>query len=73
MNLPPQMETADVLSVIHADEITHVSAGHRWLLHCCRLDGRDPVDVFRSEVKEHFYGKLKPPFNYEGEWVFQGR
>ncbi|EGG12697.1 uncharacterized protein MELLADRAFT_46386 [Melampsora larici-populina 98AG31] len=60
-------ETAKVLEIIHADEITHVAAGHKWLNYLCNQSDPklDPVEVFRREVKLHFMGKLKPPFNVE--------
>ena len=56
------------LNVIHLDEITHVSAGHRWLTYLCATHDppRDPVAVFREEVRRNFVGKLKGPFN-EGD------
>lgn len=61
------LETAKVLEIIHADEITHVAAGHKWLNYICNASDPklDPVEVFRREVKLHFMGKLKPPFNVE--------
>jgi len=53
------------LQVIHLDEITHVSAGHRWLTYLCRVhpEHPDPVQVFREQVRRNFVGKLKGPFN----------
>ncbi|KAI3617116.1 hypothetical protein CBS9595_003025 [Malassezia furfur] len=56
------------LNVIHLDEITHVSAGHRWLTYLCTTHDPplDPVAVFREEVRRNFVGKLKGPFN-EGD------
>lgn len=53
------------LEVIHLDEITHVSAGHRWLTYLCATSPTplSPVDVFREEVRKNFTGKLKGPFN----------
>lgn len=59
--------SVDTLTIIHLDEITHVSAGHRWMTWLCsnaspRLD---PVQVFRQEVRRNFIGRLKGPFNAE--------
>lgn len=56
------------LNMIHLDEITHVSAGHRWLTYLCTTHDPplDPVAVFREEVRRNFVGKLKGPFN-EGD------
>ncbi|PLW52549.1 hypothetical protein PCANC_07699 [Puccinia coronata f. sp. avenae] len=61
------LETAQSLEIIHADEVTHVAAGHRWLCHICNnsVPKTAPVTVFRKEVEVHFFGKLKPPFNVE--------
>lgn len=63
------MESVEVLEVIHADEVTHVTAGHRWFTWLCANGegeegvGVDPVKAFREEVKNHFDGGLKGPFN----------
>lgn len=56
-------ESVDVLTIIHADEITHVTAAHRWFTWVCKEEGVDPVQTFREEVKAHFSGALKGPFN----------
>ncbi|KKK27374.1 hypothetical protein ARAM_002287 [Aspergillus rambellii] len=57
------MESVEVLEVIHNDEITHVTTGHRWLTWICQEEETDPVQVFRSNVKKYFKGGLKEPFN----------
>ncbi|KAI2631216.1 hypothetical protein GGS21DRAFT_540052 [Xylaria nigripes] len=57
------MESADVMTIIHNDEITHVTTGHRWLTWICRHEGTDPVQVFRTNVRKHFRGAVKGPFN----------
>ncbi|KAG9120742.1 hypothetical protein FRC07_003640 [Ceratobasidium sp. 392] len=56
-------ESVKVLEVIHWDEVTHVTAGHRWFTWACARLGEDPVEAFRREVKTHFSGALKGPFN----------
>ncbi|KAJ1025059.1 hypothetical protein NDA18_004343 [Ustilago nuda] len=58
-------ESVDTLTVIHLDEITHVSAGHRWMTWLCSnaKPALDPVQMFRQEVRRHFIGRLKGPFN----------
>ncbi|KAJ1304168.1 hypothetical protein OPQ81_008568 [Rhizoctonia solani] len=56
-------ESVKVLEVIHWDEVTHVTAGHRWFTWACNLLGEDPVQAFRREVRAHFSGALKGPFN----------
>jgi uncharacterized ferritin-like protein (DUF455 family)/nitrite reductase/ring-hydroxylating ferredoxin subunit len=59
------MESVDGLTIIHNDEITHVTTGHRWLSWICEQEATDPVEVFRSNVKKYFYGAVKGPFNTE--------
>ncbi|SPO28326.1 related to Rieske [2Fe-2S] domain protein [Ustilago trichophora] len=60
-------ESVETLTVIHLDEITHVSAGHRWMTWLCSTarPQLDPVQVFRQEVRRNFIGRLKGPFNAE--------
>ncbi|PLN86471.1 Rieske [2Fe-2S] domain protein [Aspergillus taichungensis] len=57
--------SVDVLEVIHNDEITHVTTGHRWLTWICQEEETDPVYVFRSNVEKYFKGHIKEPFNME--------
>ncbi|THH00840.1 hypothetical protein EW145_g7024 [Phellinidium pouzarii] len=56
-------ESVAALTIIHNDEVTHVTAGHRWFTFVCAEQGVDPVPTFREEVKRHFSGRLKGPFN----------
>ncbi|KAI5479292.1 Rieske [Pseudohyphozyma bogoriensis] len=58
-------ESADVMTIIHNDEVTHVACGHRHFQYLCNhMDPPlDPVETFRNEVKINFHGKLKGPFN----------
>lgn len=58
-------ESVDVLNIIHNDEITHVTTGHRWLTWICEQESSDPVQVFRSNVQRYFRGIVKGPFNDE--------
>ncbi|KAJ5811356.1 hypothetical protein N7474_007657 [Penicillium riverlandense] len=58
-------ESVKSLEVIHNDEITHVTTGHRWLTWICGQEGTDPVQVFRSNVQKHFRGPIRGPFNEE--------
>ncbi|KAI0071363.1 DUF455-domain-containing protein [Panus rudis PR-1116 ss-1] len=58
-------ESVDVLEIIHADEVTHVTAGHRWFTWMCEKDGVDPVKTFREEVRKGWKGDIKGPFNAE--------
>ena len=59
------LESVDVLNIIHNDEITHVTTGHRWLSWICEQEGKDPIMVFRSNVQQYFRGAVKGPFNAE--------
>lgn len=59
------VDSADVLTIIHNDEITHVTTGHRWLTWICEQEGLDPVQVFRANVRKFFWGAVKGPFNSE--------
>lgn len=58
-------ESVKALDVIHNDEITHVTTGHRWLTWICDKEGTDPVQIFRGNVKKHFRGPIRGPFNEE--------
>ena len=58
-------ESVRVLEIIHADEVTHVTAGHRWFTWLCERDGVDPVLTFREEVRRGWRGDVKGPFNVE--------
>lgn len=60
-------ESAETLTIIHNDEITHVAAGHRHFRYlCANLKAPvDPIARFKEEVAQHFYGNLKGPFNVE--------
>jgi len=58
-------ESVRALEVIHADEVTHVTTGHRWFTWLCKRQGADPVETFREEVRKGFSGELKGPFNTE--------
>src|SRR5579862_2573635 len=55
--------SAAILERIYADEIGHVAAGRRWFEHLCRERGLDPALAFRANLRRHFSGGLKPPFN----------
>jgi uncharacterized ferritin-like protein (DUF455 family) len=57
-------ESADILRLIHDEEIGHVAVGRRWFEHCCRRAGRDPVATYQARVRRHFRGRIKPPFNH---------
>ncbi|KIJ62399.1 hypothetical protein HYDPIDRAFT_51764, partial [Hydnomerulius pinastri MD-312] len=56
-------ESVKVLNIIHADEVTHVTSGHRWFTWVCEQQGVDPVSTFREEVRRGWRGDIKGPFN----------
>lgn len=58
-------DSVKVLNIIHADEVTHVTAGHRWFTWICEQQGVDPVQTFREEVRRGWTGDVKGPFNVE--------
>ncbi|KAJ7485070.1 hypothetical protein B0H11DRAFT_2018030 [Mycena galericulata] len=54
------------MEVIHADEVTHVTSGHRWFTWLCEKEGNlDPVATFREEVRKGWRGNVKGPFNID--------
>ncbi|KAJ7102923.1 hypothetical protein C8R44DRAFT_808772 [Mycena epipterygia] len=54
------------MEIIHADEVTHVTSGHRWFTWLCEQEGRrDPVAAFREEVRKGWRGNVKGPFNID--------
>ncbi|KAK4698227.1 hypothetical protein P7C70_g8055, partial [Phenoliferia sp. Uapishka_3] len=59
--------SADVMTIIHNDEVTHVAVGHRHFQYICQrtTPPTNPIKQFRHEVSTHFHGKLKGPFNEE--------
>ncbi|KZT30075.1 DUF455-domain-containing protein [Neolentinus lepideus HHB14362 ss-1] len=57
------VDSVKVLEVIHTDEVTHVTAGHRWFTWLCAKQGVDPVKAFREDVRRCWTGDVKGPFN----------
>lgn len=55
--------SADVVQTIYQDEIGHVAIGNRWFRRLCESAGKPPPEHFRSLVRQHFKGRVKPPFN----------
>jgi len=56
-------QSAEILTVIHDDEISHVSAGVRWFHWLCKESGQEPAETWRCLVATYFRGEIKPPFN----------
>lgn len=59
------LESVKALEIIHHDEITHVTTGHRWLTWICDQEETDPIQVFRRNVTKYFRGSIRGPFNEE--------
>ncbi len=57
-------KTADMLRVIHDDEITHVRAGTLWFESWCDYHGHNIEEYWQGLVKTYFDGRIKPPFNH---------
>ena len=57
-------KTADMLRIIHDDEITHVRAGTVWFEAWCAHHGKDVEEYWQDLVRTYFNGVLKPPFNH---------
>ncbi|KAJ7472036.1 hypothetical protein FB451DRAFT_1251725 [Mycena latifolia] len=59
-------ESVAAMEIIHADEVTHVTSGHRWFTWLCEKEGMlDPVATFREEVRKGWRGNVKGPFNID--------
>ncbi|MEX1108762.1 MAG: ferritin-like domain-containing protein [Dongiaceae bacterium] len=55
--------SAAVLQTIYEEEIGHVAIGWRWFRHVAAAGGLDPDAAWPDLVRQHFRGRLKPPFN----------
>ena len=56
--------SADLLQIIHDDEITHVRAGTVWFESWCAYHNLDIEITWQDLVQKYFYKTLKPPFNH---------
>lgn len=54
---------ARILQRILDDEIRHVRFGTRHFVQGCEKAGENPPECWKTLVKRHFRGALKPPFN----------
>lgn len=57
-------KTAEMLKIIHDDEVTHVEAGTTWFKAWCAHHGHDPEEYWQHLVRKYFKGPLKRPFNH---------
>lgn len=57
-------KTADMLKIIHDDEITHVQAGTIWFKKWCDYHNLDQENHFQELVRTYFNALLKKPFNH---------
>ncbi len=57
-------KTAEMLQIIHDDEVTHVRAGTVWFEGWCAFHGKDVEEYWQHLVRTYFDGRLKPPFNH---------
>lgn len=57
-------KTADMLTIIHDDEVTHVRAGTVWFEAWCNYHGKNVEDHWQYLVQTYFDGRLKRPFNH---------
>ncbi|MDF1792662.1 MAG: ferritin-like domain-containing protein [Thalassobaculaceae bacterium] len=55
--------SADILQIIHDDEIGHVAVGKRWFDHLCAERDLEPISTWQAIVRARFRGGVKPPFN----------
>ncbi|MGB0719288.1 MAG: ferritin-like domain-containing protein [Bdellovibrionales bacterium] len=61
-------KTAEILQIIHDDEVTHVSAGTRWFKAWCAHHGLDAQEHWQHLVRTYFNGLLKSPFNHPSRY-----
>jgi len=64
MNRQGDTKTAEMLQIIHDDEVTHVEAGTVWFKAWCAHHGKDVEQTWQHLVRTYFNGKLKSPFNH---------
>jgi len=55
--------SAEVVQVLHDEEIGHVATGKRWFEHVCAVRRLEPIPTWQGLVKTYFRGELKRPFN----------
>jgi len=56
-------ESAEVLRIIHAEEVRHVRLGVQWFSRIAAERGKAPQTYWQELVRRYFKGGLKRPFN----------
>lgn len=56
-------ESAAIVDLIAAEEVSHVGAGWRWFSHVASARGLEPEATHRELVQTHYGARPKPPFN----------
>lgn len=64
MKRQEDFKTAEMLQIIHDDEITHVRAGTVWFEAWCAHHNKDVEETWQHLVRTYFHGQLKRPFNH---------
>ncbi|MCX7041359.1 MAG: ferritin-like domain-containing protein, partial [Gammaproteobacteria bacterium] len=55
--------SADILEIILAEEVRHVSIGSRWFAWCCERGQLDPDTTFIELIRGVGKGSIRGPFN----------
>lgn len=55
----------DILEIILRDEVGHVAIGNRWYKFLCQQRGLEPIDTFRTLLREYNAPKLRGPLHTE--------
>ncbi|MCK5896688.1 MAG: ferritin-like domain-containing protein [Cocleimonas sp.] len=58
-------ETVDILKIILADEIGHVTIGSKWFHYCCKARALEPLATFRTLLLRYMGTPLRSPFYTE--------
>ena len=57
--------SADILEIILAEEVRHVSIGSRWFAWCCEREQLDPDTTFIELIRGVGKGSIRGPFNLQ--------
>ncbi len=59
------IDTAEILELILAEEVAHVAAGSHWYRWHCELAGVEPRSTFRELLAKYAGPVLRGPFNHQ--------